>query len=202
MTLLLPSFLWAEEAGGILHPELHCKQCTYTSNEQLWSRGRPLHNSFYSEHDHKGATEGLWVVVGLSRKQVATETVGDLVEVHVWEFFTSHISCASGELTAPLGSMKMNADPFCKSTVHNGHLSVWSVSTESRCAALQEVQGGNSDLTCTDRRQLTESCHFQRGRSVLAYKHKDVSQGQSIFCFWPHISMTFLGQVVTHVTSS
>lgn len=90
------------------------KQCTYTSNEQLWSRGCPLHNSFHSEHDHKGATGGLWVVVGLSRQQVATKTTGDLVEVHVWEFFTPHISCASGELQHPWVSWKWMQTLFAK----------------------------------------------------------------------------------------
>lgn len=38
---------------------------------------------------------------------------------------------------------------FCKSHVCNSHLSVWKVSTESHCAALQEVQGGSSYLTCS-----------------------------------------------------
>lgn len=71
---------------------------------------------------------------------------------------------------------------FAKSTVCNGHLSVWSVSTESRCAALQEAQGGNSYLTCTaDRLQLTERCHFRGGRSVAdctnAQKMSDKDRG-------------------------
>lgn len=76
--------------------------------------------------------------------------------------------------------MKMIAGPFCKSTVCNGHLSVWSASTESRCAAPQEAQGGNSYLICTvDRLQLTERCHFRRERSLPDYKHeKNVSQGR------------------------
>ena len=71
---------------------------------------------------------------------------------------------------------------FTKSTVCNGHLSVWSVSTESRCAALQEAQGGNSYLTCTaERLQLTERCHFREGRSVAdcrnAQKMSDKDRG-------------------------
>lgn len=50
---------------------------------------------------------------------------------------------------------------FCKSTVCNDHLSVWSVSSESCWVALQEMQGGNSYLTCTvDSVQLTERCHL------------------------------------------
>lgn len=31
----------------------HSKRYTYTSNEQLRSRGCPLHNGFHSQHDHK-----------------------------------------------------------------------------------------------------------------------------------------------------
>lgn len=73
--------------------------------------------------------------------------------------------------TAPLGFMKMIADPFCKSTVRNGHLSVWNVSRESRCAALQEAHSGNSYLTCTaDRLQLTERCHLRRESSAPDYE--------------------------------
>lgn len=105
--------------------------------------------------------------------------------------------------TAPPGFMKMIADPFCKSTVCNGHLSVWSVRIESRCAALQEVQGGSSYLTCTvDGLQLTERCHFQQERSVPDCKQENVSQGQRsghtcVWLVWPGI----LGQIVTHGTS-
>ncbi len=100
------------------HPS---KQCTYTSNEQLWSRGCPLHKSFHSHRDHKLAAGGLvrvgsvlrgwgWVGVG---KQVSTETVGGLIEVcvSVSLFFSLCISCAC-KLQHPWASWKWLQTPF------------------------------------------------------------------------------------------
>lgn len=101
-------------------------------------------------------------------------------------FYIAYLMCLRWA-TAPLGFMKMIADAFRRSTVPNGHLSVWSTSTESHCAALQEVQGGSCYLTCTvDGLQLTERCHFQRGRPAFNCKHKDVSQRKSRLFFWSH----------------
>lgn len=61
-----------------------------------------------------GPLEAWWVGLGLWRQQVAAETAGGLVEVHVWEFFTPHISCASGELQHPWASWKWLQILFAK----------------------------------------------------------------------------------------
>lgn len=116
------------------------------------------------------------------RKQVTRKTTGGLVQL----FFPLHCVChaASGELQHPWASWKWLQALFflffCKSTVCNDHLSVWSVSSESCWVALQEMQGGNSYLTCTvDSVQLTERCHLWRRISALDYKHTHKSQSRA-----------------------
>lgn len=116
------------------------------------------------------------------RKQVA-ETVGGLVEVHVGEFFLHCISHVLLVSYSTPGLHENDCRPFLQK-----HCTLWpSVCLACErwvtlcCAALQEVKGGNSYLTCTaERLQLTERCHFRRERSTPDCKHKNVSQGQDV----------------------
>lgn len=168
------------------HPS---KQCTYTTNEQLWWRSCPLHKSFHCQRDHRQTTGGLvggeWGGTFRFLKEAGSRDSrrpggGPCRRV----FSTLHISCAAGKLQHPWASWKWLQTLFAKALYVMAIclFGVWALShAVLRCAALQEVKGGNSYLTCTaERLQLTERCHFRRERSTPDCKHKNVSQGQDV----------------------
>lgn len=101
--------------------------------------------------------------------------------------------------TTPWGFLKMIADFFffccCKSHACNNHLSVWRVGMESHWAALQEVQGGSSYLTCSRYAIIDwELPLLYKGALFLTINaKKDDSYGQSRSCLCLHILLVSLG---------
>lgn len=141
------SFLWTRRAGENLRSaDRTCKWLSSTSNQQLRSIGRPLHNSPHLQRDLPGGVTGglvggwVWFFFfkGSGRRR-------DSGRSHVWGRILFFLTRDSGELQHPWAFIKT-----VRVTVCNGHLSVHRRRVESHWAAPQETPDGNSYLTCSD----------------------------------------------------
>lgn len=122
------------------HPS---KQCTYTTNEQLWWRSCPLHKSFHCQRDHRQTTGGLvggeWGGTFRFLKEAGSRDSrrpggGPCRRV----FSTLHISCAAGKLQHPWASWKWLQTLFAKALYVMAIclFGVWALShAVLRCAA-------------------------------------------------------------------